>query len=102
MPQDHNAAVAVRHNAAASRFEADVAGHLCHADYRLNGDVMAMTHTEVPSALAGRGIAAQLVRAAIQHAREGGLKVAPHCSYVRAYVKRHPEVHDVLAPGDGL
>ncbi len=101
MSRDEPKDIAVRHNTAAGRFEADVDGHLCHADYHMTGDVMAMSHTEVPSALAGRGIAAQLVRAAVAHARAHGLRIAPHCSYVRRYVQRHPEVQDVVATPSG-
>jgi hypothetical protein len=87
----------VTHNAARSRFETTVDGLLCVADYRQQGQVLQMTHTEVPSALEGRGIAAALVRAAIEHARAHGLKIAPLCSYVAVYMRRHPETQDVLA-----
>ena len=47
-------------------------------------------------AYAIQGIAAALVRAALAHAREQGLKVRPLCSYVQAYVRRHPEVQSLL------
>ena len=50
--------VEVRHNPAALRFEAVVDGRLCRADYRMDGDIMLVVHTEVPPALEGRGIAA--------------------------------------------
>jgi predicted GNAT family acetyltransferase len=89
----------IRHHAAASRFEAVVDGALCRADYRLEGGTMYVVHTEVPPALEGRGIAGELVRAAFLHAEREGLKVAPVCSYVRAWARRHPEVAGLLAPG---
>lgn len=79
------------------RFEVLVDGHLCVADYRRDGERMLMTHTEVHPVLQGRGVAAQLVRAALAHARVQGLKVVPLCSYVRAYLRRHPEHQDLLA-----
>jgi len=88
--------VAVRHNEAARRFEADVDGGLARADYRMQGDVMGIVHTEVPMAAEGRGVAGHVVRAALAYAREKGLRVAPMCSYVRAYMQRHPETHDLL------
>lgn len=87
----------ITHNAAERRFETTVDGLLCVADYRLSGSVMQMTHTGVPTALEGRGIAAALVRAAIDHARAHSLKINPLCTYVRAYMKRHPETHDLIA-----
>lgn len=93
---------AVRHNEAASRFEAIVEGGLCRADYRRDGDVMRLHHTEVPVELEGRGIAATIVRVALDYARDHGLKVEPACSYVRAYMRRHPETHALLAPGSRL
>lgn len=83
--------VLVTHNLAQQRFEATVEGHLCVADYRLDGSVMQMMHTEVPPALQGRGIAAELVEAAFDHAMTENLKIEPLCSYVRAYMERHPE-----------
>lgn len=87
----------VRHNAEAQQFEAVVEGELCRAHYRRTGDVLAMNHTEVPARLSRRGIAAELVRAAIDFARAHRLRIAPRCSYVRGYFQRHPEARDVLA-----
>ena len=40
----------VVHNAARSRFELEVDGMLCRADYRLDGNAMSVHHTEVPPA----------------------------------------------------
>ncbi len=89
--------VTVTHNAARSRFEATVDGQACVADYQLRGQVMWMTHTGVPSAVGGRGIAAELVRVALAWAEEQGYKVEPACSYVEVYMRRHPETHKLLA-----
>ncbi len=89
--------VQVEHRPERGRFQARVDGHLCVADYRLDGGRMQMTHTEVHPALEGRGIAAALARAALDHARAHGLTVVPLCSYVRAYMRRHPDTQDLLA-----
>lgn len=88
--------IEVRHNEAATRFEANVDGLLCRADYRLDGSTMRVFHTEVPPALEGRGIASELVRAIFAHAATSGLSVDPACSYVRAWARRHPEVESLL------
>jgi predicted GNAT family acetyltransferase len=90
---------AIRHNAAAARFEADIEGALAVSQYRREGDLLWLTHTEVPWQAQGRGLAADLVRATLDWARAEGLKVRPLCSYVAAYMRRHPETQDLLAPG---
>ena len=87
----------IEHDAARGRFSVRVDGRLNVCDYRLAGDVMQMVHTEVHPSLEGRGIAAALVAAAVAHARAQGLRVLPLCSYVRGWLRRHPEHADLLA-----
>ena len=89
---------AITHDVARSSFEARVDGGVAECVYRLQGGVMNIVHTEVPPASEGRGIAAALVRAALAHARAQGLRVRPSCSYVRTYMRRHPETQDLLEP----
>ena len=89
--------VAVTHNAARQRFEATVDGQLCVADYQLRGNVLWMTHTGVPTAVGGRGIAAELVRVALEWAEQKDYRVEPSCSYVEVYMRRHPETLKLLA-----
>ena len=91
MSSDTRPIRAIHHNKAAHRFEWVEDGHLCVLDYTLNGTVAAFTHTGVPDAVGGRGIAADLVRAGLDTARTHGWRVRPLCSYVAAYIKRHPE-----------
>jgi predicted GNAT family acetyltransferase len=91
--------VNVLHNEAAQRFEAVVEGQLSKVNYRIDDGVMRLVHTEVPRALEGRGIAAAMVKAALAHARARGLRVAPVCSYVRAYMRRHPDTQGLLEAG---
>jgi uncharacterized protein len=90
------APVEVRHDEAASRFVAEIDGHLAHADYQLDGDRIVFTHTYVPPEVRGRGIAEQLVRPALAHARARQLRVVPACSYVAAFIERHREFSDLL------
>ncbi len=88
--------IEIVHDARAGRFEARVDGLHCEAAYELIDGVMWLTHTGVPAALRGRGIAAQLVATALAHARAQGLKVRPACSYVRTYMRSHPQTLDLL------
>lgn len=89
-------AYTVSHNPAEHRFEVAVEGQLAIAEYKLTSpSVMRLTHTEVPQALEGRGIAGALARFAMAHAREHQLKIDPQCRYMRAYMDKHPETHDL-------
>jgi predicted GNAT family acetyltransferase len=83
--------ISITHIPERTRFEAVVDGLTSEIDYSVNGAVMTILHTGVPSALEGRGIAAELTRAAFAHAREKGWKIIPACSYADAYMRRHPE-----------
>jgi predicted GNAT family acetyltransferase len=89
--------VTVTHNEPRHRFEATVDGQLCVCDYQLRGNVMWMTHTGVPPAVGGRGIAAELVRVALEWAGAQGHTVEPSCSYVAVYMRRHPDTERLLA-----
>jgi predicted GNAT family acetyltransferase len=65
--------------------------------HRLGDGVISIDHTGVPREFEGRGIALQLIRAAIADAREKGFRIIPRCSYVAAQFKRHPDWSDLLA-----
>lgn len=84
-------------NAAEKRYELDVDGQLAIAEFRLRPGRITFTHTEVPDALAGRGIGTRLVKAALDDARAKGLKVVPACPFVKHYMDTHPETQDLLA-----
>ncbi|HEY4582943.1 MAG TPA: GNAT family N-acetyltransferase [Lysobacter sp.] len=87
----------VQHQPEAERFVVELDGHEAEVNYRLDGDVLAITHTGVPQAIGGRGVAGALVRAAFEHARANGLRVRPLCSYAAAWAQRHPEQADIVA-----
>lgn len=60
--------------------------------------VIAIDHTGVPPQYRGQGIAEELVKKAIADARAEDVRIIPHCSYVAAQFRRHPEWADLLAP----
>lgn len=91
MTQDYT----ITHNEAASRFQTLVDGVLCVLDYRQSDGVMTITHTGVPDAVGGRGIAAALTLAAFEAARREGWRVVPACSYAAAWLARHPQYADL-------
>ncbi|PBJ83187.1 GNAT family N-acetyltransferase [Lysobacteraceae bacterium NML93-0399] len=74
-------AVTVQHDPARHLFEIVDEGHIAHLEYREKGGVLTILHTIVPAPLAGRGLGAALVDAAVAHAQQAGLQVASECSY---------------------
>ena len=87
----------IRHDADRGYFSVVVDGIKGYVQYERKDDTLVATHTIVPNAIGGRGIAAQLVARLFEHARAEGLKIQPHCSYVAAWARKHPEVADLLA-----
>lgn len=85
----------VRNNEERSRFELEAEGHIAFAAYEIDGDVMIFTHTVVPPALQGMGVGSKLIAGALGEARGRGLKVRPDCTFVAAYIAKHPEWQDL-------
>lgn len=79
------------------RFELIEDGVTSTIDYTLDGNVMSITHTKVPSEVGGRGIAGDLTRNALETAKSNNWQVKPVCSYAAAYIKRHSEYQNLLA-----
>ncbi len=86
----------IRHEPDHPRFATNVDGVEAVLDYHREGDFMVITHTGVPDAIGGRGVAGQLTRAAFEHARAEGWSVRPACSYAAGWAERHPEYSQLL------
>ncbi|MFV0600989.1 MAG: GNAT family N-acetyltransferase [Brachymonas sp.] len=81
---------AIAHKSETCRFEAVIDGHVAYVAYELDAGILACAHTVVPTALGGRGVGAALVRHVLNYAAGQGYRVDPRCSFVRAYIDRHP------------
>lgn len=97
--QDAASSFVIVHNLDQHRFETVVDGLRGEAVYQRLGNTLHLVHTEVAPALEGRGIAGALVEAMLDYAAANGFKVIPQCSYVRAWMRRHPQTQTLLAPG---
>lgn len=86
-----NETLHVEHNQEKGRYEVRVDGKLAVLEYRDGGGVRYFTHTGVPQALEGRGIASTLAKTALDEARAAQLTIVPLCPFVRSYIQRHPE-----------
>ena len=90
--------VRVLHNTESSRYEIVVDGRVVGiADYRADGGAVVFPHTEIDPSMRGRGLAAELVRHALDDVRSTGASVVPLCWYVAQFIDEHPEYQDLVA-----
>jgi len=54
-------------------------------------------HTEVDEKLRGQGIGEQLVKEAVEFARNNNLKIRLTCPFARKVIEENADYHDVLA-----
>ena len=90
------APVRVEHRAAERRFVVELPEGEAELSYELSPGVIDLESTFVPGSARGKGVAGELVLAAMNHAREHGLKVIPTCWYVGSWLDRHPEFRRLL------
>ena len=88
----------IRRNTNDDRFEIDVDGGLAYVEYIIDGDEITFTHTLVPKAAEGKGVAGKLAAAVMAYARSTKLRVIPKCPYIAAWLKKHREYDDILHP----
>jgi predicted GNAT family acetyltransferase len=87
----------VTHNVKLQRFESPVGdAPPAFLSYTHEGEHVILDHTFVPDELRGRGLAAGLVRAALDEARQRSWRIIPRCSYVDEFIKRNPEFTDLV------
>ena len=82
---------AVTHNTEKGQFEIGNDAQKSILQYTLTPHTISLVHTKVPEALRKRGIATQLIRAALAYAGFNQLKVVPVCPAVKRYLEKHPE-----------
>jgi uncharacterized protein len=85
----------VRDNPDQQRFELVEQGHLAFAEYQVDGEVITFTHTVVPPSLQGIGVGSRLIEGALTQVRDRGRKVRALCTFVAAYIAKHPEWQDL-------
>ena len=82
----------IRDNAAASQWELLVDDELAvFITYHDHDRRRTFVHTETQDGFEGKGLASQLVRAALDDARDRGLEINPVCPFVRGWLDRHPD-----------
>ena len=89
-----------RDNAELARIDALDDGVLVgFAAYEVCDDgVYTFHHTEVFEGNEGRGFGQQLAEGVLDFAQEQGIRIHPTCSFLAAYVDKHPERQELLDP----
>lgn len=88
--------IEITHNAAEQQYEIAVDGQRAGWTVaREEGDVVVFPHTEIDERYEGQGLAAQVVGFALDDVRARGKKVDAHCPYVKRFIEKRPEYHDL-------
>ena len=90
----------VQDNTTARRFVIEDDGAQAELLDRKRPDRLILIHTDVPHALAGRGLGGRLIRAAIASTRAEHLTVMPWCPFVERQLVW--TVHSRLRPGHSV
>jgi uncharacterized protein len=64
--------------------------------YAIHNGQIALIHTEIDSAYAGKHLGQRFVRSVLDDARVRRLRVRPMCPFVAAYIRSHPEYQDLV------
>lgn len=89
--------IEVKHDETNNKFFVLVNGKEAYLRYLMDSrGTMNMVKTYVPPELRGQGIAAVIVQAGLEFAKEKGFKIIPSCSYVETYIDRHKEYNSLV------
>ena len=84
------------HNQDECKYEYHIEGHCAYITYDDQEGKMHLTHTIVPEALAGKGLARTLLEAVLQEIKKANKKAVSQCSYIVKYEEKHPELSELF------
>lgn len=79
-----------------SRFVLNVDGFESYVMYTEDNGTLKLYSTYTSPNLRGRGLAALVVKAGFEYAKEKNLKVIPGCWYVREFAEKNPQYLEML------
>jgi len=86
----------VIHDKAKSHFIIVINGKESLVDYFIEKKKMNLYHTYTHPDLRGKGLAAKVVEAALEYAKENNLKVVPGCSYVQDFISKNKKYKELI------
>lgn len=85
------------HNENECKYEYHIDGHIAYITYDDQEGNMHLTHTIVPDALAGKGLAKILLEDVLNEIEKAGKKAVAQCSYIVKYQEKNPEKAAIFA-----
>lgn len=79
-----------------SRFILNIEGEEVYVMYAEEKETLELYSTFTPPKLRGKGLAAIVVKAGFDYAKEKNLKVIPACWYVREFAEKYKEYEEML------
>lgn len=87
----------VKNDTSGNRFFLEIEGDEVYLMYDESKNVIDLYSTYTPPQLRGKGLAAEVVKAALEYAKEKKLKVIPSCWYVRKFIDQNPEYQNLVS-----
>jgi predicted GNAT family acetyltransferase len=84
------------HNEPECKYEYHIDDHIAYITYDDQDGKMHLTHTIVPDALAGQGLAKKLLEDVLEQIKKDGKKAVAMCSYIVKYQEKNPD-NDIFA-----
>ncbi|HIP54660.1 MAG TPA: N-acetyltransferase [Sulfurimonas autotrophica] len=79
------------HNADECKYEYHIDGYVAYITYDEQDGKMHLTHTIVPDALAGKGLAKALLEDVLNEIEKENKKAVAKCSYIVKYQEKNPD-----------
>lgn len=88
----------VIHDKEKNRFYVEIENKISELDYKkIDENTLELQRTFVPEALREQGIAGEIVKTALEYAKNNNYLVIPTCSYVQHYIEKHPEYSHLIS-----
>ena len=85
------------HNKSECKYEYHIDEHVAYITYDDQNGNMHLTHTVVPDALSGKGLAKTLLEDVLKQIKKDNKKAVAQCSYITRYLDKHPEASNLFA-----
>lgn len=88
----------IKHDEKNQEFIFDENGNKGHLKYqRLNSNVLDYQSTFIDEEIRGKGYGKELVKYALEYAKEKNIKIVPTCRMVSTYISRNDQYKDLIA-----